>query len=79
MRLGKLQLPEAPSDYLPPLLASLAITPLSITVEHTLQTYRLPLHHRDPFDRIMIAQSQLEQLPLITRCASIKEWRDLPV
>jgi len=39
---------------------------LSIVPEHTLQVSALPFHHRDPFDRIIIAQSQVENLPIMT-------------
>jgi PIN domain nuclease of toxin-antitoxin system len=39
---------------------------LPINVEHALQAASLPLHHRDPFDRIMIAQSLMENIVIIT-------------
>jgi PIN domain nuclease of toxin-antitoxin system len=39
---------------------------LPIRLEHTAQVVRLPWHHKDPFDRLLIAQSQLEKLPLLT-------------
>ena len=42
------------------------ITPLAITVEHALEAGRLPAKHRDPFDRMLAAQSRLEGLPLVT-------------
>jgi PIN domain nuclease of toxin-antitoxin system len=38
-----------------------------ITMSHALLAGRLPVHHRDPFDRLLIAQSMLEQLTLVTR------------
>ena len=41
-------------------------TPLPINHEHALQVSELPLHHRDPFDRILIAQSMYEKLPIVT-------------
>jgi PIN domain nuclease of toxin-antitoxin system len=31
-----------------------------------MQVYTLPSHHRDPFDRMLVAQSQVEQLPILT-------------
>lgn len=40
---------------------------LSLTVTHVMATERLPLHHRDPFDRMLIAQAQLENATLVTR------------
>jgi PIN domain nuclease of toxin-antitoxin system len=43
------------------------ITLLSIELSHALAAARLPQHHRDPFDRLMIAQAQLEKLSIVTR------------
>ncbi len=45
------------------------ISLLSIEVPHVLVAARLPLHHRDPFDRMMIAQAQQENLIIVTRDA----------
>ena len=40
---------------------------LEITLEHALAAGSLPLHHKDPFDRMLIAQAQLESLTIVTR------------
>lgn len=64
--LGKLPLPEVPVTYVPSRMAAQGIQALSITHAHALQVFSLPAHHRDPFDRIIIAQSQVENLPLLT-------------
>ena len=64
--LGKLPLPEPPTIYVPSRMASLGILALNITHSHTLHVFSLPAHHRDPFDRIIIAQSQVENLPVLT-------------
>jgi PIN domain nuclease of toxin-antitoxin system len=42
------------------------VSPLAITVEHALEAGRFPADHRDPFDRMLAAQSRLESLPLVT-------------
>jgi PIN domain nuclease of toxin-antitoxin system len=47
---------------------------LSITVEHAHATARLPLHHRDPFDRLLVAQAQIEGCALVTRDAAIAAY-----
>lgn len=60
---GKL---DAPGD-LPERLRELQFAPLAITVEHGVAAGRLPPHHRDPFDRMLIAQAQLEGLTIVTR------------
>jgi PIN domain nuclease of toxin-antitoxin system len=51
---------------------------LPITADHGVRTGRLPWHHRDPFDRVLIAQAQLEDLTLITRDTWIPKY-DVPV
>ncbi|MGK7949871.1 MAG: type II toxin-antitoxin system VapC family toxin [Xenococcaceae cyanobacterium] len=42
-------------------------TPLAIDINHALAVEELPLHHQDPFDRILIAQAMYEQLTIVTR------------
>lgn len=64
--LGKLQLPAAPQIYLPPLIQQYHYITLPIQHSHTLQVAAMPHHHRDPFDRLLIAQSILEGAPLLT-------------
>lgn len=61
--IGKL---EAPDD-LPAALAANSFLELPITIEHSQKLYQLPLHHHDPFDRIMISQAMSEGLTLMTR------------
>ncbi|MFD8010597.1 type II toxin-antitoxin system VapC family toxin [Streptomyces sp. NPDC058955] len=51
---------------------------LPITAEHGLQAGRLPHHHRDPFDRILVAQARAEGLTLVTRDKNIPLY-DVPV
>lgn len=41
--------------------------PLDITTEHAREVGNLPMHHRDPFDRMLIAQARIEDLILVTR------------
>ena len=62
--IGKLRIPE--SDYLEELRLH-RFTPLSITTEHALAVEKLPLLHKDPFDRMLIAQAQMEKLTIVTR------------
>jgi PIN domain nuclease of toxin-antitoxin system len=67
--IGKLEIPN--SDYLEELRLH-RFTPLSITTEHALAVENLPAHHKDPFDRMLIAQAQEEKLTLVTRDPRIK-------
>ena len=69
--IGKLKIPE--SDYLEELRLHRLI-PLSITTEHALAVENLPPHHKDPFDRMLIAQAQEEKLALVTRDLRLKAY-----
>jgi PIN domain nuclease of toxin-antitoxin system len=64
---GRLQLPMGPAAFVPSRIASLGLTLLPITLEHALAVATLPATHRDPFDRIMIAQAQFENMTFVTR------------
>lgn len=48
--------------------------PLAITVSHAERAGALPPHHRDPFDRMLVAQAQSEQLTLVTRDAAFDPY-----
>lgn len=65
-RLGKLPLPEAPASYVPDRMRRSGTSPLPVEHAHTLRTAKLPDHHRDPFDRLLIAQAQLLDLTIVT-------------
>jgi PIN domain nuclease of toxin-antitoxin system len=60
---GKLAMPPDPSAA----LSDLALTLLPISLAHTQRIPTLPFHHRDPFDRMMIAQAIEEGLTIVTR------------
>jgi PIN domain nuclease of toxin-antitoxin system len=64
--LSSLTLPKVPSEFIPHALRFWAIRPLNITHEHALRACELPAHHRDPFDRLLIAQTLSEQMTLLT-------------
>ena len=64
--LGKLPLPSAPERYVPERLRADAVRPMPVTHIHALRVAELPQHHRDPFDRLLVAQAQCEELTLVT-------------
>ncbi len=64
--IGKLKLPESPDRYVPRRLASQGMVGMSVEHVHALRVASLPDHHRDPFDRLLVAQAQLESLALLT-------------
>lgn len=76
--LGKLELPSPPSSYIPDRLAKLGHQALSIHQGHVLQLEALPLHHRDPFDRLLVAQARVEELRLMTADKVLTAY-DVPV
>ncbi len=63
--LGKLALASPLADVIKQIAVE-NIEILPIAPEHTLQVSALPFYHRDPFDRIIIAQAQIENLPIMT-------------
>lgn len=71
---GRLDLPSAPDQYVADRLRSNGFSPLPIQISHALEVYRLPLHHNDPFDRLLVAQSRLEKLPLLSGDGEISHY-----
>jgi PIN domain nuclease of toxin-antitoxin system len=63
---GKLALPERPSEFVIRAIRLMSLQPLDITHSHVAALERLPNHHRDPFDRMLIAQARAEGLVLLT-------------
>ncbi len=64
--LGKLSLPAPPQEYVPAQIARTGVASLAIEHAHALAVAGLPPHHRDPFDRLLIAQAQMEGLTIVT-------------
>jgi PIN domain nuclease of toxin-antitoxin system len=65
-KLGRLKLPEPLEAFVPEQMALNAIESLPVQMSHALHVHTLPLHHRDPFDRLLVAQAQLDNLPILT-------------
>ncbi len=63
---GKLKLPEKPAEFVTRAMRLMSMQPLDITHLHALALDSLPNHHRDPFDRMLIAQARVEGLVLLT-------------
>jgi len=51
-----------------------AVTSLPVQMSHALQVHSLAPHHRDPFDRLLVVQAQMEDLPIITADAMIGRY-----
>ncbi len=64
--IGKLRLPEPPEDFVPKRLIRDGLTSIPVEHAHALRTAHLPRHHNDPFDRLLVAQAQLEKVPIMS-------------
>ena len=71
---GKLRLPEPPERYVMSRCDRLRTEPLPIDHAHALRVSALPSHHRDPFDRMLVAQAQIEGLPILTSDAVFRQY-----
>lgn len=72
--LGKLRAPED----LEAQLAAARLEELPVRIKHAVAMRRLPPWHRDPFDRLLIAQARVEQLTLVTRDEKFRSY-DVPL
>jgi len=65
--LGKLQLASPVGDYIARHLPANRFQLLNITLDHAARVEALPFHHRDPFDRLLIAQAKQENLTVVSK------------
>ena len=65
-RIGKLPEAKELAENYEGILQKARFSLLSITTAHSLRAELLPIQHRDPFDRMIMAQSELEKIPVIT-------------
>jgi PIN domain nuclease of toxin-antitoxin system len=63
---GRLTIPEPPDRYVANRMRLHRFSALPIELSHALEVYHLPEHHTDPFDRLLVAQSILEDLPVLS-------------
>lgn len=64
--LGKLELSEEPASFIQKRIQANALTVLPLRMEHAGRLASLPFHHRDPFDRLLVAQAMIEQVPILS-------------
>lgn len=65
--IGKLRIDESFEDFIMPELESNQFSLLNIEVRHLGKVVNLPFHHRDPFDRLLAAQSLTMNMPILSR------------
>ena len=71
---GRLTLPEDPAHYVASRMSLHNFQALPVQIPHATQVYILPMYHVDPFDRLLIAQSQIESLPLLSVDTDIRNY-----
>ncbi|MGH3824678.1 MAG: type II toxin-antitoxin system VapC family toxin [Pseudonocardiaceae bacterium] len=76
--IGKLPLPLPPAQYVPDRMRRSGIAPLPVLHTHALRVAELPPHHRDPFDRMLVAQVQCDDLILLTADSLLRQY-DVPI
>jgi PIN domain nuclease of toxin-antitoxin system len=74
-RLGRLKVVGNPETSVPNNIAKNNFVALPITVEAALRTHALERHHDDPFDRLLVAQSLTEDMPLISKDKVFKKYK----
>jgi PIN domain nuclease of toxin-antitoxin system len=71
---GRLELPDPPERLIPVIIRDDGLIPLSVEMDHSLRVCTLPRLHNDPFDRLLVAQAQVEGLPILTPDANIARY-----
>ena len=70
---GKLKI-RNPVDFLPKHMEALKVAGLAVKSAHVLRTFSLPDHHKDPFDRLLVAQALHEDCAIVTSDAMIARY-----
>jgi PIN domain nuclease of toxin-antitoxin system len=73
-QLGKLPLPETPERYVPERMRAIGAQAVAIEHPHALAVATLPALHRDPFDRLLVAQALLLGLTIVTADPSVAQY-----
>jgi PIN domain nuclease of toxin-antitoxin system len=71
---GRMVLPAEPERYVPDRLRHHGFELMPIELPHAIRAGALPSLHRDPFDRMLIAQAQIEGLPILTADPAISRY-----
>jgi PIN domain nuclease of toxin-antitoxin system len=72
--IGKLSLAQPVSSFVNAQMTQYNFQPLTITHEHTYQVETMTMHHKDPFDRVLIAQALMADLVILTRDSEFSQY-----
>ncbi|MBF0328372.1 MAG: type II toxin-antitoxin system VapC family toxin [Nitrospirae bacterium] len=73
-KLGRIKFPDSAEKFIPAQMRQNNINGLPVHISHALHMYSLPDKHKDPFDRILIAQAQAERIPIVTNDSLIADY-----
>lgn len=73
-RMGKLALDRRPSALVSDGIGRLDLTVLPVSMAHGIYAGGLPMHHKDPFDRLLIAQAEIEELILVSPDTALQAY-----
>ncbi len=74
VKLGRIVLPESPNIFIPAAMQALQVTPLPIGFTAAIAAASLPLIHRDPFDRILVAEALRNDITLLSKDEIIPKY-----
>jgi PIN domain nuclease of toxin-antitoxin system len=71
---GRLELPDDPRAWIRTRVAAFDLIELPVTFDHAIEAGALPRHHRDPWDRLLVAQARVEGVPILTADAMLSRY-----
>ena len=74
-KLGRLKLTKEPHRFVLEQMRINAVSELPIQMAHALQVFTLPDFHRDPFDRMIVAQARFEKMPVLSADPEIRKYQ----
>lgn len=74
VRTGKVAIAGDLQRFVPDEMAANSFSALPVTIEHALRVAALPMIHRDPFDRLLVAQAAVEELALVTSDGQVRRY-----
>ncbi len=74
-KLHKIELSEEPALFIPQMIQALSLTPVAISFDLAITAACLPLHHRDPFDRLLIAVAMQEKIALLSKDRMMEKYK----
>ncbi len=72
--LGKIRIAQPSEEFIPRQLQINGFEIFHIEFEHIAKVAELPFHHRDPFDRLLVAQSLVEKLPIVSADTTLDSY-----